>query len=299
LRPEVAGRLGLARGTPFVIGAGDGALANLGAGSIDAGQVACSVGTSAAMRVCVGRPTFDPNGRLFCYVLTQDRWVFGGPINNGGSALAWVRDSLWPDLVEANGNEGAFARLDEVAGAVSPGAEGLFFLPYLLGERAPLWDWNARGAFVGLTMKHTRAHMTRAVMEGVLFQIRWVLETMAEQTRVDAGVSATGGFVKSEVWPGLVADVLGREVTFPTDHQSSARGAAILAMRALGMIDALEEAPRAEPSHTRVPGAAAAEVYGDMYQLFLSTYEGLADGFPSVALFQERISKPTDVEKRT
>ncbi|GAB3954590.1 hypothetical protein GCM10027614_61930 [Micromonospora vulcania] len=162
LTPQAAAVTGLPQRTPVVVGAGDGPLANLGLGAVHPGMVACSIGTSGAMRVMVERPGVDPLGGVFCYALTEDRWVVGGAINNGGIVLKWAGDALAPDL-----GEHAHAELVALAAQAPVGSGGLIMLPYLLSERAPHWSALPRGAYVGLTHGHRREHLVRAALEGL------------------------------------------------------------------------------------------------------------------------------------
>lgn len=159
---EAARATGLPADTPLVVGAGDGPLANLGLGAVRPGVVACSIGTSGAMRVMVERPGVDPLGGVFCYALTEDRWVVGGAINNGGIVLQWAHDALAPEL-----GEHAEEELLGLAAQAPVGSGGLIMLPYLLSERAPHWSALPRGAYVGLTHGHGRAHLVRAALEGL------------------------------------------------------------------------------------------------------------------------------------
>lgn len=136
---EIADRLGLDADTPFVIGANDGVLANLGLGAVDPGVVACSIGTSGAVRSVVDWPQVDDGRKLFCYALTEGKWIIGGPINNGGIALQWALQELFPGLIQEaeEKNRNPHEMASELAGEVPAGSEGLIFLPYLTGERAP------------------------------------------------------------------------------------------------------------------------------------------------------------------
>ena len=170
LKPEYAEELGISPEIPFVIGASDGVLSNLGVNAIDPGVVAVTIGTSGAIRTVTDKPVTDPKGRIFCYALTEKHWVVGGPVNNGGMTLRWVRDELASAEVETAKRLGidAYDVLTKIATRVSPGADGLLFHPYLAGERAPIWNANARGSFFGLGLHHKKEHMIRAVLEGVV-----------------------------------------------------------------------------------------------------------------------------------
>lgn len=153
--------MGLNEDTPFVIGASDGVLSNLGVNSVGKGEVAVTIGTSGAIRTVIDKPRTDYKGRIFCYVLTEDHYVIGGPVNNGGVVLRWLRDELLASEVETAKRLGVdpYDVLTQIAKRVKPGADGLIFHPYLAGERAPLWNANARGSFFGLTLSHKKKNI--------------------------------------------------------------------------------------------------------------------------------------------
>ena len=236
-RADAAGELGLAPGTPVVAGGGDGPLANLGLGAVRPGVAACSIGTSGAIRVVVEQPAVDPLGRVFCYALTPGRWVVGGAINNGGVVLQWAEKALTPDF----GEHGEAALLELVA-SVPAGSDGLLMLPYLLSERAPHWSALARGAYVGLTNSHGRAHLVRAALEGVCLQLALVLHSVEAAGNEIREIRATGGFARSPEWRQMLADALDMEIGFPSGHEGSSFGAALVGMEALGLIESIEVA---------------------------------------------------------
>ncbi|MDA3101497.1 FGGY-family carbohydrate kinase, partial [Staphylococcus pseudintermedius] len=136
-------------------------------------DVAITIGTSGAIRTVVDHPVIDEKGRIFCYVLDDEHYVIGGPVNNGGVVLRWLRDELLASEIETAKRLGieTYDVMSRIAQNVQPGAQGLLFHPYLTGERAPLWTSDARGSFIGLTLSHQKEHMIRAVMEGVLFNL--------------------------------------------------------------------------------------------------------------------------------
>lgn len=278
LRPDVATRLGLPAGTPVVVGASDGPLANLGSGAVRPGVAACSIGTSGALRVMVDRPAVDPRGGVFCYALTPDRWVVGGAINNGGVVLQWAGDALAPDL-----GPDPEARLGELAAKAPPGSGGLLMLPYLLGERAPRWSALPRGAYVGLTRAHRREHLVRAALEGVCLQLALVLSAMrAAELPVDQ-VRATGGFARSPLWRQLLADVLDMAVDFPAGHEGSGFGAALLGQQALGMIPSVDvAADLVRVESTARPDPAAAAVYRSLQPVFSDLYDALVPAWTAL-----------------
>ena len=278
LSAEVADRLGLPAATPVVAGAGDGPLANLGLGAVHPGVAACSIGTSGALRVTVERPAVDPDGGVFCYALTEHRWVVGGAINNGGIVLDWAGRALAPDL----GDQPAAALLD-LAGRVPPGSGGLVMLPYLLGERAPHWSGLPLGAYVGLTREHRREHLVRAAIEGVCLQLALVLESMRAAGNEVHEVRATGGFARSPLWRQILADALGLDVRFPAGHEGSGFGAALLGMYALGLVDSLDvAADLVRIEDTVHPDPSAAAVYAALRPVFADLYDALVPTFRSL-----------------
>lgn len=280
LDPGWAERLGLAAGTRVVVGANDGCLANLGSGAVDRGVAALTIGTSGAVRLVVDRPTGDPEGRLFCYPLTDDRWVVGGPVNNGGSVLRWARDMLFPDL---GVGAAAYQRFDELARDVPPGAEGLLVLPYLDGERAPLWDPALRGVAFGLTSRHGPAHLLRALMEGVALQLATVVQALEAVGRAPTALRGTGGFTGSSCWRQIVADVLDIDLEVPLGAEGSSVGAALLALQALGEADAFALARAVEVDDTSRPDPDAVARYRRLLPLFTSVRDHLRDDFRTLA----------------
>lgn len=273
---EVVGRLrsdewDVPAGTPVVAGGGDGPLANLGVGAVRPGVAACSIGTSGALRVTVDRPEVDPRGRVFCYGLTEDRWVVGGAITNGGVVLDWAREALGREVDD----------LLAAAAEVPTGAEGLLALPHLLPERAPHWDARGAGALVGLHRAHGAGHVVRALLEGVCLQLRLVLESMREAGMAVDEVRATGGFARSALWRQVLADALGMPVGFPVVDQGSAFGAALLGMQGVGLLppgpDALVEAADDVSLDEVLTPSAAAAVYDARLPLLDRVHDALAD----------------------
>ncbi|RKP58153.1 gluconate kinase [Cohnella endophytica] len=269
LKKDAALRMGLSDETPFVVGAQDGVLANLGIGAVEDGVVAVTIGTSGAVRATVNRPTFDPEGRMFCYALTEDHWIVGGPSNNGAIVAQWISDRLFPgrDLEEVL----------PLAADIPPGANGLLFMPLLSGERAPFWDAQAKGVMFGLTLAHTEKHMLRAAMEGVLFQITAIASLMEQAGDKPKEVRASGGFARSSLWCQILADMLGVPVRVPDLVESSGLGAAQLGLYAMdGCSGALLRWKDMEGSLYE-PVAANHKVYQDLLPLYLSLYDRLKE----------------------
>ncbi|TGO06681.1 gluconokinase [Serinibacter arcticus] len=283
--------LGLPTGTPVIVGAGDGPLANLGVGAVEPGMVAASLGTSGALRVVVDRPVVDPLGRVFCYALTEDLWVVGGAINNGGVVMRWALEALAPDL----GPDGEDALL-ELAASAPVGSGGLLMMPYLLSERAPRWTSLPHGAYVGLTRAHGREHLVRASLEGVCLQLSLVLESMRGAGLEITSIRATGGVMRSDLWRQMLADALDFPIDLTHGQEGSGYGAAVLGMLALGMIDSIETATAgAEVTATVRPQAPSASVYRQLRPVYSGLLDALAPTFSAL----KRLEPALPLERET
>lgn len=260
--PEALARTGLPQGTPCVIGAGDGVLSSVGVGAVGRGIAAVNVGTSAACRYLITTPTIDPKGRLWTYALDGHWWVIGGIVSSGGIVYDWfVRQCAGAD----GGGEpdhGLHSALNDLAARVPPGAEGLIFLPYLAGEQCPVWDPETTGAFVGLTLRHGRGHLARAVYEGIALSLARVAEALADAVEPIEEVRVTGGLMGSSAWLQIAADMWGTRILVPESPEGSALGAAILAWVALGMATDLGIARElVRPARIVEPDADRRETY--------------------------------------
>ncbi len=260
-----AAATGLRPGTPVVAGGGDQAANGVGVGAVVPGIVAISIGTSGVVFAAADRPIIEPEGRLhaFCHAV-PGTWHLMGVMLSAAGSYRWFRDALAPDH--------DYGALDAAAAAVGPGSNGLVFLPYLSGERTPHPDPTARGAFVGLTVRHELGHLARAVMEGVTFGLRDSVELMANE--MDIGdVRVSGGGAASDIWLRIVADVLGRPVRVVGTAESAAHGASLLAAVGDGAFGSVREACAAavrlgdviEPSSDAAPYDEAYRVYRDLY----------------------------------
>ncbi|MDY7086856.1 MAG: gluconokinase [Actinomycetota bacterium] len=272
LRADVARAAGLGQETPLIIGAADGPLANLGVGAIPPGVAAISLGTSGALRTVVDRPTADKAGRLFCYALTEDRWVIGGAVNNAGSVVRWAGQSFAggferPGAEGEDADERDAALLVEAQGAPA-GSDGLLCLPYLLGERAPWWRPGLRGAYLGLRREHGRAHLVRSAVEGVCQQLALVKDSFAAEGIELSSVRATGGAVASELWVGVLAATLNLPVSVADTPEGTALGACLLARHAIGELPDLNAVAEFVPLGTRTePDPVNAELYARLRPL--------------------------------
>lgn len=273
---------GVALGTPVIAGAGDGVLSSLGSGAISDGIVAAMVGTSGALRSCVTEPTVDPQARVWCYYLDKNRWILGGSLNNGGIALRWLRDNLYPGTQEYD------LPLSEAA-TVPLGAGSLLFLPYLTGERSPGFNARARGVWFGLGLEHGRPHMARSVLEAVAYRLYSVLGPLDELTGNVTEIRATGGFARSDFWLQICADVFGREVVAPAETEGSALGAFVLGAVALGIAPDLtwvNQFIRIDRRFTPNPENHAA--YDELFTIYQRVSAQLQSEFRALAAIRER-----------
>lgn len=265
LREDVAEELGLPAGIPVAAGGGDNAAAAVGTGIVGTGLVSSSVGTSGVLFAHASEFDPDPSGRLhaFCHAVPGAYHLMGVTLSAGGS-LSWWRETLGGDYDE----------LVEAASSVQPGSEGLLFLPYLSGERTPHLDPKARGAFFGLTSRHGVAHMTRAVMEGVIFSLRDSLEIMRELEVPVEDVRATGGGARSALWRRLQADIYGTPVRRTVADEGPAYGAALLGGVAAGVYSDVDEATSAVKLREEItePDKERAKVYEEHYEVYRSLY---------------------------
>lgn len=254
LTQTAAAATGLPAGLSVIAGGSDGAMASFGTGIARPGQTVITVGTSGAVRKIVAEPWFDPGERTFCYLLNDGpekcHWFIGGAINNGGLTLQWVREKLYPELAGAAG----FDQLKIDAESVAPGAEGVFMLPYFAGERSPHWAPKDRGMIYGLGMQHTRAHIARAALEGVANCLADVWDALyGSETASGEMVRLTGGITRTPLWAQILADVLGVPLMALEVADTSATGAALLGMSALGQVGAEQLAATVEPGPVYTP----------------------------------------------
>ncbi|MBC1388068.1 gluconokinase [Listeria innocua] len=233
VKKEYADLMGIPENLPFIVGGSDGALANIGIQATGRNDVTITVGTSGAVRKLTNEFQVDSRGRTFCYGAGDGYFIAGGAVNNGGKVVEWGLQQFGSESEIMNRDFTSFiAHIDEVA----PGASGLLFQPYLLGERAPFWTNDIRGGFVGLTINHSKAHFVRAILEGIAFNLAEVYEAVSAPDDI---IYVTGGISGHEAWCRLLADILNREVRVPHTIEGSSLGAAIIGMRSLGILKTL------------------------------------------------------------
>lgn len=275
---EMAHATGLSPGTPVIAGAGDQAASAIGNGIVEPGTVSCTVGTSGVVFAYLQKPEFDPQGRVhtFCHAV-PNVWHVMGVTQGAGLSLQWFRNRF--------ASEAGYDDLTAEATLSPVGADGLFWLPYLMGERTPHLDANARAAWVGLTAKHTRADLTRAVLEGVCYSLKDGLEIISELGANPSLVRLSGGGAKSPFWHQIFADIFNQKVVTLATQEGSAYGAALLAMVGTGEYSSAAEVCRVaiKEVDTRTPQPKSAELYRDRYAIYRSLYPALKPVFTSIA----------------
>jgi len=270
---EVIDLVGLPPDTPLIIGGGDGPLASVGVGATNSNTLAVNVGTSAAARSIVSEAEVDPEGRLWTFVVDEGLWVMGGIVSSGGIVYDWFLRNFFSET-EAAGDGGStnhwHADADRLASAVPPGAEGLMFIPYLGGEQCPGWHPYTRGSFFGLDFRHNRGHFARAVLEGITRSIYRISDSIQSTLNSQfSEIRVTGGLTYSPVWLQIAADMFGSSIAVPESAEGSARGAAMLALIALGLRPNIEDLADKVVIRKRVhPRPENHAYYQEQYQEF-------------------------------
>ncbi len=288
VRAAVADEIGVAAGTKVVIGGGDGACAAAGAGVIQEGAAYNYVGSSSWIAISTPKPIYDPDYRTFTFGHVIPNMVMPtGTMQAAGASYQWTRDQL--ALVEQQAAEALGISVYELINLeiaqVAPGAEGLFYLPYLMGERSPRWNPHARGAFVGLTIRHSRAHLYRAVLEGITMNLRVILDAFRQQgTRIDA-MRVIGGGASGRIWNQIMADVYGMPVhRLAILEEATSMGAALVGGVGVGlypdfsMIETMNHI-----AGTVLPDPKAQAIYDRMYPIFNKIYTALVPIYEDIA----------------
>lgn len=282
---EAAELTGLAKGTPVVAGGGDQSAQAVGVGAVRPGIIAVTLGTSGVVFASTESALIEPEGRLhaFCHAV-PGRWHLMGVMLSAAGSLQWYRDALAPET--------PFQDLVEEASDISPGSEGLVFLPYLSGERTPYPDPLARGTWVGLTLRHKRAHLTRSVLEGVAFGLKDIFSLMDHVgLRAVEQVRISGGGAKSNLWRQILADTLGVELVTVNSTEGAAYGAALLAGVSHNVwpsVDAACEETIELTDHVS-PNIKTVEQYRLVYPQYQKLYPALKSAFHDLAAIDEAI----------
>lgn len=284
--PEVCGRVsargaeatGLRAGTPVVAGAGDQAAGAVGMGIVRPGTVSATIGTSGVVFAATDGPALDPKGRIhtFCHAI-PGRWHVMGVTQAAGLSLRWFRDRFGAGLAAPNDGRDPYERLSEEAAAAPPGSDGVFWAPYLMGERTPHCDPNARAALVGLSAAHTRAHVIRAILEGVAFSLRDSFTIFREMNVPVERIRLGGGGARSPLWRQIQADVYGHAVEVVQAEEGAAYGAAILAGTGAGNWRSVDEACDAvvQTAHEIQPDPKSRAILDEAYRTYRRIYPAL------------------------
>lgn len=277
---EAAIKTGLAIGTPVVAGGLDACCGTLGAGVLKVGQTQEQGGQAGGMSICVDSAIAHPKLILGFHVV-PDLWLLQGGTVGGGGAIKWFKQELgaFEEAAALAQGSNAFKIMDDEAEKIPAGSEGLIFLPYMVGERSPIWDKNAKGVFFGLGYNKTRGHMIRSIMEGCAFALQHNLKT-AEETGVQINeLVAMGGAANSRLWTQMKADITGKIIRVPTSDTATTLGAAILAGVGTGLYKSFNQAVKDTITITRThePDMKAHKAYIHNYEIYLEIYEKLKD----------------------
>ncbi|MCO5946998.1 gluconokinase [Mucilaginibacter sp. RT5R15] len=272
-----AGVNSLKLNTPFIIGASDGCLANLGSMADKPGVAAITIGTSGAVRVASNKPLRNAAAMTFSYILNRDTYICGGPINNGGIALQW-----WLKTNNPNPTDADYDHFFNQIAAIPVGSNGLLFLPYLTGERAPIWDSESCGTFFNVKLQHIQAHFSRAVLEGICYALKDVLDAVQQNAEPITQINVSGGIVKSNLWIQTLADITGKKLVVVQSDDASAIGAGFMALKSIGTI---EEYPTSNYGDLKVfePDAGNGAVYANDFVIYKQLYADLKGTMHKVA----------------
>ncbi|MFT3748011.1 MAG: gluconokinase [Agriterribacter sp.] len=265
---------GLQKSIPFIIGSSDGCFANIGSGVFEENEATLTIGTSGAVRITLSQPLLNEKPALFCYPVLKNLYVKGGAVNNGGNVLQWYAQNF-ADSAEGDNYEA----LVEKAATVQAGAEGLIFLPYLQGERAPVWNALARGVFFGINSLHNKMHFVRAVFEGIGFGLYDVFCEIAKSNKDINTIYVSGGFTKSDFWVQMISDIFNKKVIVSDVADASAIGAIQLGMYATGLTKEITHNKADAGDKIFEPVTEQHNTYNKQFEKFCALYETLKQHF--------------------
>ncbi len=280
---EICKKIGINTNTFWVIGANDGCLANLGSGASQPGIAALTIGTSGALRMARSKPLYNFKAMTFNYILNEQTYICGGAINNGGLILNWLLSNF--RLIKTASAQD-YEQIFTLIKTVSAGSNGLLFLPYLTGERTPLWDSSSCGVFFGIKTNHQQAHFLRAALEGVCYAIRSVLDAVLQSSENVHEIRVSGGFTASEVWLQMMADITGKKLIVVQSEDASSIGAAYLAIQT-GKFAGFSLKTDISAKQTIGPDFKNHQLYTKYYQLFGPLYQNLEKSMHQLASINE------------
>jgi gluconokinase len=274
---EMAKLLGVAPDTWFVIGASDGCCANLGSHAGIPSTAALTIGTSGAVRVTSASPIYNYQAMVFNYRLDRQTFVSGGAVNNGGIAVNWLLKNFL-EIYDIGPDD--YDKLFKAIDTIPPGSEGLTFLPYLYGERAPIWDARSTGSFLNIKPAHGQKHFLRAGLEGICYALNDVLVTLEDDASVKISqISISGGFINSSTWTQMLANITGKKLVAMQIEDASAMGAVYIAIKALFPDLKL---PSPSPVMEVHPDGHAYKRYSEIFPLYRRLYQDLKDSIRSL-----------------
>lgn len=252
---------------PLIIGGSDGCMANLGVNDMEEGTAVITLGTSAAVRVGSKNAELDKEKRIFTYLLNEEHYISGGAVNNAGIILEWMKGKFFP------GTE--YEEIFQSFKDTENGIKTPVFLPYLLGERAPVWNSEARGVFFGITFEHEQKHFIRAVLEGIIYSIYDVFKVLESMKHIKK-IYVNGGLSRSEIFIKTIADVFNREILISENYESSCFGAFITGMAAIGEIENIESFDRYRPEVKKImPDNDKHKTYMENFKIYKDIYNSL------------------------
>jgi len=273
LNSTIAQSIQIKANTPFIIGASDGCCANLGSFVTAPGVASLTIGTSGAVRITSQQPVFNYQAMIFNYLLNEKTFVCGGAVNNGGIALNWLIKSFLDKKLPGHSD---YEAVFETISTIPAGSDGLIFLPYLYGERAPIWDTKSCGVFFNIKPQHTQAHFLRAGLEGICFALNDVLQTVEQASEPINLLHISGGFITSQVWTQMLADITGKRLAIVQQEDASAIGAIFLAMDALDLDQTIQK-PVVNKDSDIIPDQLNQQVYSNNFLLFKRLYHDLKE----------------------
>jgi gluconokinase len=268
LTSSIASKLKIDINIPFCIGASDGCLANLGSNALKKGIAAITIGTSGAVRISSSKPIRNFSIMNFNYILDEKHFICGGPVNNGGNILQWIKDKF------LDGENLTHDEILALADTVPPGSNGLLFLPYLHGERAPVWTDKICGLYFGIRSVHKKADFVRAALEGVCFALKNILNVLEHGVGEVSQIQLSGGFIQSPLWVQILSDITGKKLCLVQNEDASATGAAYMGMKAMGMISSYKSLPE-ENKKEILPDKNLFAVYKRNDEKFAKLYPAL------------------------
>ena len=257
---------GIPGNIPFIIGSSDGCLVNIGSSVFKDNEATLTIGTSGAVRITLPKPVLNDKPVLFCYPVLKDLYVKGGAVNNGGNVMQWFAENI----AQYNGDD--YSALIEEAASVHAGADGLIFLPYLQGERAPIWNAMARGVFFGINSMHNKTHFTRAVLEGISFGLYDVFCELNKNTTEIDTIYVSGGFTRSGFWVQMISDIFNKKVIVSDVADASSIGAIQMGMYATGMIKKISDNKKGAGDRIFEPVTERHNIYNKQFEKYCALY---------------------------